>query len=62
VEEKPIQVSPGDLANDKMWRRHSWLLTNQGYIVETTFMFKKYFGVELEGEEAEAFYEDWCDS
>jgi hypothetical protein len=50
------------LADDKMWRRHSWLLTNQGQIVETTFMFKKYFGVELEGEEAEAFYEYWCDS
>jgi hypothetical protein len=43
------------LSMDGMWRQHSWLLTNQGRVVETTEKRVQYFGYVLDEEECELF-------
>jgi hypothetical protein len=43
------------LSRDGMWRQHSWLLTNQGRVVETTEKRVQYFGYVLDEEECELF-------
>lgn len=43
------------LSDDNLWRQHSWVVTKEGQLVETTTPRSRYFGYVLEGEEAEAF-------
>jgi hypothetical protein len=43
------------LSRDGMWRQHSWILTNQGKIVETTEKRVQYFGYIMTLEECELF-------
>lgn len=43
------------LSQDNMWRRHSWLLTKDATIIETTVVRKAYFGVCHNLEAAELF-------
>lgn len=45
------------LANDGLWRQHSWVIDSK-YLYETTVKAKKYFGVELDDEEALRFWWD----
>lgn len=43
------------LSDDGLWRSHSWALSPEGELVETTMEREAYFGVELSGDEAERF-------
>jgi hypothetical protein len=45
------------LAADKGWRQHTWGLKN-GKIVETTYKYQAYFGVELSEEGSAIFAEE----
>ena len=45
------------LSKDGMWRQHSWVLTNNGVVVETTEKRVQYFGYVLTEEECERFLE-----
>lgn len=50
------------LTRDGMWRQHSWIVTNEGGVVETTVKRIQYFGFLLTHEECERFLadqEDW---
>ena len=47
------------LSEDGVWRRHSWVKTNDGRLIETTIKREKYFGIILEEEGAEAFLQDY---
>lgn len=44
------------LSDDGLWRQHSWLVTSDGKIVETTVLRLMYYGVELTEEESQFFY------
>lgn len=44
------------LSDDGLWRQHSWLMTSDGKIVETTEVRLTYYGVELTEEESHFFY------
>jgi len=39
-----------------VWRQHSWLVTKEGRVVETTTKRKTYFGFRMTTVEAEEFY------
>ena len=43
------------LSADGLWREHSWGLSRNGTIVETTANRTAYFGIRLVGDEAAAF-------
>lgn len=43
------------LADDGLWREHSWAVSHAGELVETTVVMEIYFGVELRGSDAESF-------
>lgn len=43
------------LSEDNIWRRHSWVKTKDGKLIETTVKRKKYFGITLKKELAESF-------
>jgi hypothetical protein len=43
------------LSDDGTWRRHSWVKTKDGKLIETTIKREIYFGMTLEEEIAEAF-------
>jgi len=43
------------LSDDGLWRQHSWGVKKDGTIVETTVLRSLYFGLLLEGSEAELF-------
>jgi hypothetical protein len=43
------------LSDDGTWRRHSWVKTVDGKLIETTIKREVYFGMTLEEEIAEAF-------
>jgi len=43
------------LSKDGLWRQHSWVIINDK-IIETTEIRIKYFGFELNQDEAEEFY------
>jgi hypothetical protein len=42
------------LSEDGLWRQHSWGVRRDG-IVETTKVRVKYFGISVQGRDAEAF-------
>lgn len=46
------------LTRDGMWRQHSWILTNDGKVVETTVKRVQYFGYVMTPEECEEFLLD----
>lgn len=46
------------LSRDGMWRQHSWVVTNNGVVVETTQKRVQYFGYVLTDEECDQFSED----
>lgn len=46
------------LTRDGMWRQHSWVLTNEGTVVETTVKRIQYFGFPMTPEECELFLEE----
>ncbi len=43
------------LSSDGLWRQHSWLVMEEGKIVETTDLRNKYYGVKLTKDEADFF-------
>ncbi len=43
------------LSDDSVWRRHSWVKTKDGKLIETTIKREKYFGLTLKKELAESF-------
>ena len=45
------------LSKDGVWRQHSWVLTNDGTVVETTEKRVQYFGYVMTEEECEEFLE-----
>jgi hypothetical protein len=45
------------LSKDGVWRQHSWVLTNDGTVVETTEKRVQYFGYVLTEKECEEFLE-----
>lgn len=48
------------LSADGLWRQHSWLLEQDGTVVETTELRELYFGYVLTDDEAgEFFYDNW---
>lgn len=46
------------LSRDGVWRQHSWVLTNQGTIIETTEKRIQYYGYIMTHEECELFLLD----
>ena len=44
------------LSKDGLWRQHSWVLLREG-IIETTVPRAKYFGLLLQGDDADLFAE-----
>lgn len=46
------------LSSDGMWRQHSWVVTNDGEVVETTEKRTRYFGYVLTEDECEQFLFD----
>src|SRR5258708_7764341 len=44
------------LSKDGLWRQHSWLVTPEGGLVETTVRRAAYFGAVLAPEEVKAEY------
>lgn len=42
------------LSDDGLWRQHSWGIRSEG-ILETTEMRTTYFGIELQGKDADLF-------
>jgi hypothetical protein len=48
------------LTSDGLWRQHSWGVTPDGTIVETTALRLVYFGLLLEGDKADRFV--FCNS
>jgi hypothetical protein len=47
------------LSDDGVWRRHSWVKTNDGKLIETTIRREKYFGLTLKTELAESFLQTY---
>ena len=47
------------LSEDGVWRRHSWVKTNDDTLIETTIKREKYFGMILEEAGAEAFLQTY---
>lgn len=45
------------LSDDKIWRRHSWIITDVGNLIETTLPREIYFGLSLDKKIAEKFAE-----
>lgn len=43
------------LTRDGMWRQHSWVVTNEGLVVETTMKRISYFGFIMTEDECEIF-------
>ncbi len=43
------------LSKDDLWRQHTWVVTADDTLIETTIARKAYFGVFLEGKEEETF-------
>ena len=43
------------LSSDAMWREHSWLIDDSDNIIETTVPRTRYFGIRLNGENAQEF-------
>lgn len=41
--------------NDGCWRSHSWLVDDNGDVIETTVGRRAYFGVVLNGDESDDF-------
>ena len=52
---KYLLVTGFALSEDGTWRRHSWVKTKDGKLIETTLKREIYFGMTLEEEIAEAF-------
>jgi len=46
------------LTRDGMWRQHSWILTRDGLVVETTMKRVQYFGYIMTEDECEQFLFD----
>lgn len=46
------------LTRDGMWRQHSWILTHEGKVVETTVKRVQYFGYVMTEDECEHFLYD----
>jgi hypothetical protein len=46
------------LSSDAMWREHTWLMDGTDAIIETTVPRTRYFGMRLNGENAQEF----CDA
>ena len=53
--QKYFLVTGFALSDDGTWRRHSWVKTKDGKLIETTIKREIYFGMTLEDEIAEAF-------
>ena len=49
------------LSADSLWREHSWAWDREGNLVETTETRTRYFGVRLDGPEAD-WFADWIAS
>ena len=45
------------LSDDGLWRRHSWVLSDRGHLIETTIPRLLYFGIVLSPEETTNFIE-----
>ena len=45
------------LSDDGMWRQHTFLIDKQGPITETTTPRPAYYGVKVDGKEAQEFYD-----
>ena len=43
------------LSRDELWREHSWAWDGDGRLIETTEPRTRYFGVRMEGPQAEWF-------
>jgi hypothetical protein len=54
-----VLVTGFALSEDGVWRRHSWVKTNDGRLIETTIKRETYFGITLEEEGAEAFLQTY---
>lgn len=50
-----VEIGSGWGLSGGMWRQHTWLVINDDKIIETTVERDKYYGITLEGEEAEKF-------
>ncbi len=50
------------LSEDGVWRRHSWIVTNKGVLIETTVPREKYFGLSLNAVLAELFLQIYLGS
>jgi hypothetical protein len=47
------------LSEDQTWRRHSWIVTSTGDLIETTLAREVYFGIMLDGRGAKLFAETY---
>lgn len=50
------------LSDDKLWRRHSWLINQEQNLLETTEARVKYLGISLSAKQAAAFSTVYLDS
>ena len=48
------------LSRDLLWREHSWAWDRDGRLIETTETRTRYFGIRMDGPEAE-WFADWID-
>ena len=46
------------LSHDLLWREHSWAWDRDGRLIETTETRTRYFGIRMDGPEAE-WFADW---
>ena len=46
------------MSADRLWREHSWGVTDTGSILETTLQREIYFGFTFNGEDA-SWFADW---
>jgi hypothetical protein len=44
------------LSRDGVWRQHSWVITNQGQLIETTEKRIQYYGYVMDHDECEEFF------
>ena len=56
-EDKFCLMTGYGLSDDGLWRRHSWVIDDEADVVETTLERTLYFGIRLNRDQANAFWQ-----